>query len=233
MADEATPADTTSSATDAPAAAPAEQPTAPVAEAGDGGAEAPVETSVLGDAVATPPADAAEPGEPGEPAAEPAPEGPPEAYALTLEGVPLDAESVAEAEPIFRELGLTNEQANKFMPVAKAFADRTAQATVQQLIDAGAQQRADWLATLKADDKIGGAKFDETVHFAAKALDTLGYPVGSDFRKALTETGFGNHPEMARLLRTVGEMVGEDGFARSDASANPQRSLSDRLYSKG
>jgi len=157
-----------------------------------------------------------------EAAADPEPEAPvvPEKYELTLEGVELDADSLAVAEPVFKELGLSNDQANKLMPVAKQFSERIADQTLQSIVDAGRVQKAQWADAAKADPEIGGAKFQETTHLAAKALDALGFPEGSEFRKALTETGFGNHPDMIRAMRKIGEMIGEDGFVRSDAGGS-------------
>lgn len=156
-----------------------------------------------------------------------APVGAPEKYELALEGVDLDPELVAEAEPILRELNLTNEQANALLPIAPKIMEKAQNATMQALLDAGAAQRTAWLNEMKADPEIGGNKFDETIHVAAKALDTMGFTKtghGEDgkephpFRKALDESGFGNHPDMARILRRLGEAVGEDGmFVRSDA----------------
>jgi hypothetical protein len=161
---------------------------------------------------------------------------PPEKYELVLtdaDGKPveLDADALAAADPVFRELGLDNDQANKLMPVAKTFAERTAQATIQQIIDAGAQQKADWLAAYKSDPEIGGAKAEETEHLAAKALDALGYGKDHTFRKALTESGFGNHPDMIRAFRKMGELVSEDGtFARPQTASAAPKSREEVLY---
>lgn len=229
MADETTtPQDSTNSeatetVADVAQADATEQQTTTAAEAGDEGADkTDAETSVLGGDVAD------KAGEEADDKTATVPE----KYELAMEGVDLDRDTVEAAEPVFRELGLSNDQANKLVPVAKDFADRTAQATLKQIMDAGAQQKADWLAAFKADEKIGGAKAEETTHLAAKALDTLGYPEGSDFRKVLTETGFGNHPEMIRVFRTLGEMVGEDGFIRSDGNPKTDIPTEKRWYSK-
>lgn len=226
MADEQTiQPDTTTSTTptDAPVAdAPAQQPEQAV-EAADG--EAKVETDAEGSVLGGDVAD-------DKPAADEAPAGAPEAYELALEGTTLDAEAVAEAEPVLRELNLSNEAANKLLPVAANLVAKTADRTVQQIIEAGATQRKEWLDAFKADPEIGGAKEAETVGLAARALDYFGHPVGSEFRKALTETGFGNHPEMIRMMRKVGEMVGEDGFVRTDAGAKSEQPTETRWYGK-
>jgi hypothetical protein len=227
VADEqTTPSDTPNSPpTDAPVidAPAADTPSDDAPPADQPPADA--DTSVLGGDVAkdddTPPADDAD---------EPA--GPPEKYELALEGIELDPEAVEAAEPVFRELNLSNEQANKLMPVAKEFAERTAERTLAQIVEAGAAQKKEWLDAFKADPEIGGAKSDETEHLAAKGLDALGYPQGHDFRKALTETGFGNHPEMIRVFRKIGEMVGEDGFVRPDGAKQSDQPTESRWYGK-
>lgn len=230
MADEQTTqpdtqtSETTETVTDGAVTEATEQPTAADAEAGDEAADkADAETSVLGGDVAEEEADSGE---------DDTPAGPPEKYELALEGIELDPEAVEAAEPVFRELNLSNEQANKLMPVAKDFAERTAERTLAQIVEAGAAQKKEWHDAFKADPEIGGAKSEETEHLAAKALDALGYPAGSDFRKALTETGFGNHPEMIRVFRRVGEMVGEDGFVRPDGAKQSDQPTEKRWYGK-
>jgi len=155
-----------------------------------------------------------------------APVGPPEKYELALEGIELDVGLVAEAEPIFRELGLSNDQANALLPLAPKLMEQAQQASLQAMLDAGAQQRKDWLDAFNADPEIGGGKRSETEHLAAKGLDALGFKntgFGDDgksphpFRQALNETGFGNHPDMIRAFRAIGQMAGEDGlFAREN-----------------
>lgn len=198
-----TPSTDAPASTEAPVEAVAAETAAPAAEAAPEG-----ETSVLGGEVT----------EETKPAEEEAPAGPPEKYELALEGVELDAALVAEAEPIFRELGLTNEQANALLPLAPKLMENAQNAIVQNLIDKGAEQRKAWFDAFVADPDIGGGKREETEHLAAKGLDALGFVKDHPFRKALTESGFGNHPDMIRAFRRVGEMVGEDGlFARENA----------------
>ena len=219
MTDATTVTDTTTSpnepSTDAPAAATATQTESAASEATvDAG-----ETSVLGGEVAEEAA-----------AADEAPAGPPEAYELSLEGFEIDAELAGEAEPVFRELGLSNEQANALLPLVPKVMERAQNAAVQAMIDAGAQQRKAWLDAFNADPEIGGAQADETKHLAAKGLDALGYTADHPFRKALTESGFGNHPDMIRMARRMGEMLGEDGtFARAGAGEDKPDPLAE-LY---
>jgi hypothetical protein len=143
----------------------------------------------------------------------------PEAYELTApEGITLDAESVADATPVFKELGLTNDQANKLMPVAKQFADRIVAAGQKQILDSIATERAAWLNEAKADADIGGQHWNASMTTAATALDALGFTKGSGFRNLLDESGLGNHPDMIRAFVKIGKAVAEDSnFARGNA----------------
>lgn len=159
----------------------------------------------------------------------------PEKYELTApEGMTFDDEAMAVADPVFRELGLSNEAAQKLMPVAGEFAQRVATAAVEKAqADSEAQfaaQKAAWANEAKADAEIGGDKWDETVTLSARALDKLGYPAGSPFRQFLTETGLGNHPEMIRAMRRVGERVSDDKFERGDAAPTAKPQAKEALY---
>jgi len=224
VTDETTSTDTTTSPTDAAAATPAAvaAPEAPASDAADatllgGGAE---ETGAAQDA----------PGDQADDQAE-TPAGAPEKYELALEGLELDPTLVSEAEPILRELNLTNDQANALLPLAPKIMAKAQEATMQQLVDAGAQQRKAWLDAFNADPEIGGAKREETTHLAGKGLDALGYGTDHPFRKALNESGFGNHPDMIRAFRALGEMVGEDGsFVRANGGAQEKVDAAKRLY---
>ncbi|BBB13648.1 hypothetical protein [Sphingopyxis sp. FD7] len=167
-------------------------------------------------------------------------EGAPEAYDLSVEGVELDPEMVAEAEPILRELNLSNDAAKKFVPIAAKMMDRAVEATVNDIVAKGNAQRKEWLDSAKAAEDIGGAKWDATMHMAAKGLDALGF-VKADkdknveahpFRLALEATGFGNHPDMIRMAAKLGELVSEDGdFVRANASSPAAKDdVAKRLY---
>lgn len=161
----------------------------------------------------------------------------PEAYELTApEGVTLDPESIELATPIFKEMGLSNEAANKLMPVAADFANRAAAAAIAKhtLEQAGAfqSQTREWLENAKGDAEIGGQNWDKSIAASAKALDLLGLTKGTPFRTLLNETGLGNHPEMIRAFARIGERVSEDGFALAGATSSSEKSIDSRWYEK-
>lgn len=145
----------------------------------------------------------------------------PETYDLTLpEGMALDADLLGEATPVFKEIGLTNEAANKLMPFAAKLLEKSRTSFETQMAEAGAAQRKTWLDEAKAAEDIGGAKWDATIGVAAKGLDAMGFKAGTPFRALLNDSGLGNHPDMIRAFAKLGELAGEEGdFARADAGA--------------
>ncbi|MFM7349501.1 MAG: hypothetical protein ACKO01_08420 [Erythrobacter sp.] len=157
----------------------------------------------------------------------------PEKYELTAsEGQPdLDPAALEAATPVFQELGLTNEQAQKLIPVAEQFAASITDTLNKQILESVATERAAWLNEAKADEEIGGNRWDTSLVTAAKALDTLGFPKGSPLRNLLDDSGLGNHPEMIRAFVKVGRAISEDSdFPRSGAATTGARSAAETLY---
>lgn len=188
---------------------------------------------------ATPPAMTSSP-TPAEPAAvmveaavpaAPAPVLPPDRYDLALEGFSIDPALIDSADPVLRDLGLSNDAANKLVPVAREIATRTQASLVRQIEDAAAAQKRAWHEAFAADPEIGGARRDETEHLAARALDAMGFVEGHPFRQALNDSGFGNHPDMIRAFRRLGEMIGEEpGLVRPMSASSRSRPVWERLY---
>jgi len=197
-----------------PAPAPAD-PAAPPADPADPTPADPNAGTALG--AGDPPAD------PPSPPADPDPAlAVPEKYEFTpVDGVDIDQAAVELATPVLKDLGLSNEQANKLVPVLQGvIANRD-----QQMIDSIATERAKWLTEAKADPEIGGKAFGDNLALAATALDRLGFVKDSPFRKLLDESGLGNHPEMIRAWSKVGKAIGEDSdFIRT---TNPSVKKSD------
>lgn len=159
-------------------------------------------------------------------------DGVPETYALTPpEGLALDAGAIAEATPVFRELGLSNAAANKLMPVAAQFAQRVQDQANRQLLGHVQAERKAWLDAARADPEIGGAKWGDTIATAASALDRLGFTKGSAFRNLLDESGLGNHPDMIRAFVKVGKAVSEDNdFVLGGGIPRTRRDRAETLY---
>lgn len=173
--------------------------------------------------------------------------GPPEAYELNTtvkdaEGkdvaVEVDPELLAKATPLFKELGLTNEQANKIAPLAIDIQNQV----VAKQNDDFAAMRTQWAKDAKADPDIGGKNWDSTISLAAKALDHFGAKSNiqdvdgqkvetNDFRVLLNDTGLGNHPVMLKIFRSIGQSIAEDTkLEGGDANPATKKSREEIMY---
>jgi len=218
---DATETTMTTDTTTSTEAAPVDTPTTPAADAPPASTETDGdETTLLGGAGDSTDegGDEGQGGE-GEPAAE---VGAPEAYEITLndaDGNPisLDQEMLTAATEVFKEFGLTNEQANKLVPLGYQMMQKGMEAAETNMVNVLADTRKAWLEEFKADPEIGGGKQDESLHLASKALDALGFTKGTPFRELLDLSGLGNHRDMIFAFRKLGELVSEDS-----QFANPQ-----------
>ncbi|WP_225786063.1 hypothetical protein [Pseudomonas sp. Marseille-P9655] len=150
----------------------------------------------------------------------------PEAYAFKdlPEGYAMTDEQLAEVSPLFKELGLTQEQANKLV----AFDAKRALAAEQ----AGLEQRqglvTGWEKSLREDAAFGGANFDANVGVAQKALAQFGTP---ELSTMLKESGLGSHPEVVRLFHRIGQQLAE-GQLHSGSGNNTRKSDAEVFYGK-
>lgn len=135
-------------------------------------------------------------------------------YALTMpEGVEVDQELLDALGPEFKDLGLTNAQAQKLAD--KFIASQ--QARVEKQGEAWSATLTKWADDAKADKEIGGDKWDTTVSSSQRAVKTLGTP---ELRDYLNASGGGNHPELIRFMAKVGAMIKEDSPAGSGSEGS-------------
>lgn len=175
------------------------------------------------------PAKAGQPGAPGaNPPANPEPAKPAEgdkgdgkAAELELkapEGVVFDEARLTEFKTIAKELKLDQ-------PTAQRLADWEAK-RLQGQADAHVAMVKGWLDEVKADKDLGGAKFDESVATARKAID-LGPP---ELKALLNETGLGNHPVIVRWAHTIGKKLSEDTIEKGATGGAGVKSAAEVLY---
>ena len=197
MADEIITGGTPATETPAAAAAPGEQ-NPPVTAAGEPGST--VDTGIASGVVTGDEAAASTTGAP-------------ESYAdFTLpEGVTLDAAELEALKAEFKELGLSQEQAQKALTLQA----QRYQAGQQAQVDAINQLRDEWVAAAQADSEIGGDKWDESVSQARLAVQKFGTQGLNDLFK---KSGIGNHPEVIRVFSRVGALLKEDRPTASDTS---------------
>jgi len=131
----------------------------------------------------------------------------PEKYEFKApEGVKLDDAVIGEFESVARELGLSQDAAQKLV---EKIAPKMAERTAAQQAEAFAAFRADLVNQVKTDKELGGEKLAENLAVAKKALDNLGTPA---LRMLLEQSGLGDHPEIIRMFHKAGKAISEDGF---------------------
>lgn len=139
--------------------------------------------------------------------------GAPESYTdfAFPEGMDVDNAMLEQAAPVFKEIGLNQEQAQQIVDLYGAKMEEMAQGQV----DAFTQQVTDWESAAKADKEFGGDKFDENIGVAKLGMDKLGTPELKDF---LEKSGAGSHPEVLRAFYRAGKLLREDNPGGGDPS---------------
>lgn len=126
------------------------------------------------------------------------------------EGMQLDEAMVEAAEPVFRELGLSQDQANKLVSM---YADQM-QGQAEASAEAAKQLVSGWLTTAKADKEIGLNNWKGSVGAANAVIRKFGTP--ELVSEVMVGQGIGNHPEMVRLLSRIGAAMGDDKLITGD-----------------
>lgn len=122
-------------------------------------------------------------------------------------------------------LGLSQEHAQKALDETNAVvADY-----VEEQKASFATTTKGWIDVVKADAEMGGDKFAATIQDAAKPIDRFFTPA---FKKALSDTGFGNHPELVRGFARIGRAMSEDKIVRPgpEGGTGGGRSYEDIFY---
>jgi hypothetical protein len=143
----------------------------------------------------------------------------------TLEGVELDSALLEKATPVFKDLGLTQEQAQKLVD----FQAENVQAGATAQVEAFNQMVDGWATESKNDSEFGGDKFEESVAIAQAAVNKFGTPA---FKELMETHGVGNHPEVIRFMVKVGSLTMEDspGSVGSQSQETPDHATI--LYGK-
>ena len=147
----------------------------------------------------------------------------PDKYEFALpEGYELDAEIGEEFGAYAKELGLTQDKAQKAIDIATKWQQKLQQSQA----DTFKAQRAAWRDEVKADPEIGGAGFAENLGYAAKVLDTF----APELRELLGTTGFGDNPVFVRAFVRIGKAISEDRLTGGEQRGAPAPSAADVMY---
>lgn len=142
---------------------------------------------------------------PGDPPKDPKTEVPATYEFKAPDGYTLDPKVIEEATPIFKELNLTQDQAQKLIDIQLKREISSAEAGQKAYND----MRAGWVAEVKADAEIGG-KLSEVKQTIGKGLDSLGDPtLVASFKEAMNLTGAGDHPAFVKAMYKMSQRLTE------------------------
>lgn len=149
----------------------------------------------------------------------------PESYAdFDLpDGVEMNADALDRATAVFKEMGLTQEQAQQYVTLHA----ESVKAAQESQVESFNQMKAGWLEQAKGDAEIGGEKFDENVATAKTFLSKFGTP---ELTALLDETGVGNHPEIIRAFARAGALMNEDSPAGNGGNVQEKKDRVSVLY---
>lgn len=137
----------------------------------------------------------------------------PEKYEFKApEGMTLDEAAVQAFEPVAKELGLTQDAAQKLVDL---YASQKA-ADAKALADGWALQGKTWSDEVKADKEFGGPNFPATMNNANTVLKQFSTP---EEIAAINAMGLGNYPPFVRALARIGKAIGEDSLVKGKAAS--------------
>lgn len=151
-------------------------------------------------------------------------EGAPEKYEFKFpEGVQADEALLGEFTPLAKDLGLSQEGAQKLVDLYTK--------TQTQMLQAQQERweglNKEWSDKSTADKEYGGADLNKNVAIAKLAIDKFGTP---ELKEALNLTGVGNHPEVVRFFYRVGKAISDDKFDTGNGKAGVTKDPAKLLF---
>ncbi len=125
----------------------------------------------------------------------------------------LKEDSIAQVTEFAKANGLSNEAAQKMLEHTNS----TLAAHEKAIVDGHAEQVDLWVEMVKNDKVLGGEKFKETANDAYAATMKFASP---ELRKMLVETGYGNHPEMIRMMSAIGRSMRDSKIVLPDGNGD-------------
>ena len=145
----------------------------------------------------------------------------PEKYEFKApEGSELNPVVMAKFEGVAKDLGLSQEAAQKVLDAMGPEIVSAQKAQVEAI-------KTQWAESAKTDKEFGGDKLNENLAVAKKALDAFGSP---ELRMLLNDTGLGNHPEIIRAFFKAGQKISSGSFIPSGGGAVSAKDAASALY---
>lgn len=148
----------------------------------------------------------------------------PESYELKIpKDSLLDEGYVKEVAAFAKSHKLTNDEAQAILERENAFKAAIIEGQQEEL----EKSQDAWIEETKKDNEIGGDKYEESTALAKRVVDKFGTPA---FKKALIDTGLGDHPEVIRIFMRMGTHLKDDSFIRPGDAPTGKRSMEDVFY---
>lgn len=159
----------------------------------------------------------------------------PETYDFKApEGTTLDPAVLESATPIFKELGLSQDAAQKLVDL---YSSQTSKINAD-LVKSVETMRAGWRESVMKDPDLG-TKLDSVKTELGRAKDRLPPEVRTAFDTALNETGMGDHPAIVKALYEFSKLVNEgthvtggnpSPLGQNSKGAAPRPSIAGAIY---
>lgn len=196
-----------------------ETPAQVTPNAGDTAVTPPVPPTPAADAPKVPPA-----GTEGKPNAEPTPPAKPTEISLERpDDSPLSEERFASVIEFAKANGYTQEQTEKLVERESVEATSLVEEQNRKVAEAHKQ----WLEQSKNDPEVGGVNFEKSAELAKRVVQRFG---SEELKKALNESGYGDHPELLRFIARIGKAMENDTFERSPGGNPPKKDLASVFY---
>jgi len=147
-------------------------------------------------------------------------DGPPEQYAdfELPEGMPMNEAALERAKPMFKELGLNQENAQKAVTMhAELLQDME-----QQQQTAVLNMRKEWAKELNSDPNA-----KELNANSRKAVEFFG---DDTLKQMFYKDWLGDNPSFVRCMAKIGEAMGDDNFVGGDGFPTSTKDIQDRMF---
>jgi len=152
---------------------------------------------------------------------------PPEKYEIKVpEGMTLDSDTLDMFTPIFKELGITQEGAQKLVDAYVPLIQSTTEKTRKESMSAYKQLVDGWKSETMKELGVGSEK---ELSYCGKAIQKFG---NNELREILNETGLGNHKSLVSFMAKVGKTISEDTFVDSGKpmQVDPEKALYPTMF---
>jgi hypothetical protein len=139
------------------------------------------------------------------------------------EGLDIDAEVMAGLTPVFNELGIDNDGAQKLLDAYAPYMQTMMTDAIEKGRSEFASKQASELEALKSDPEFGGKNWEENRQAAQMAVKQFSDPEMVQF---LNDTGLGNSPQMIRMFAKIGKSIGNDNLIVEGSDAGQKFSAS-------